>query len=168
MKASNFRKMANRPNTRRKYIKGVPDSKVVKFTMGNPGKDFDSTLTLISRREGQIRHNALESARIAANRYLELHLGVENYVLKIIPYPHHVLRENRRLNVAQADRFQSGMRLAFGKSVGVAARVKRRKSIVKVGIMEKDRKVAEEALRRASHKLPIPCKIVMIKTRTNM
>jgi len=168
MKARNFRKMKNRPYTRREYIKGIPGSKVVKFTMGSPDKDFDSTLTLISLKEGQIRHNALEAARIAANRYLELNLGLENYMLKIIPYPHHVLREKKRLNVAQADRFQEGMKLAFGNPVGVAARVKRRKNILKVEIMEKDKEVAQKALRRASHKLPIPSKIMISTPKPDM
>jgi large subunit ribosomal protein L10e len=160
VKARNFRKMKNQPYTRKEYIDGIPGSKVVKFTMGSPDKDFEATLRLISLKEGQIRHNALEAARIAANRYLELNLGLENYVLKIVPYPHHVLREKKRLNVAQADRFQEGMKLAFGTPVGVAARVKRRKNIVKVEVMEGDKEVAEEALKRASHKLPIPSKVV--------
>lgn len=166
MKARNFRKMKNQPYTRRKYIDGIPGSKVVKFTMGNPDKEFDATLRLISLKEGQIRHNALEAARIAANRYLELNLGLENYVLKIVPYPHHVMREKKRLNVAQADRFQDGMKLAFETPVGVAARVKRRKNIVKVEVMEGDTEVAEEALGRASHKLPIPSKIVISNPKT--
>ena len=82
-----------------------------------------------------------------------------------MPYPHHVLREKKRLNVAQADRFQEGMKLAFGSPVGVAARVKRRKNIVKVEVMEGDTEVAEEALRRASHKLPIPSKIMRSKPK---
>jgi len=47
-------------------------------------------------------------------------------------------------------------------------RAQRKKSIVKVGIMEKDREVAEEALRRASHKLPIPCKIMMVNPIPNL
>jgi large subunit ribosomal protein L10e len=166
VKARNFRKMKNQPYTRREYIDGIPGSKVVKFTMGNPGKEFDTTLRLISIKEGQIRHNALEAARIAANRYLELNLGLENYVLKIIPYPHHILREKKRLNVAQADRFQEGMKLAFGTPVGVAARVKRRKNILKVEVMEGDKEVAGEALRRSSHKLPIPSKIVISNPST--
>ena len=73
MKPSNFRKMKNQPYTRREYIDGIPGSKVVKFTMGSPGKEFNTTLRLIS----------LKAARMAANRYLELNLGLENYVLKI-------------------------------------------------------------------------------------
>ena len=158
--------MKTQPYTRREYIDGIPGSKVVKFTMASPGKEFNTTFRLISLKAGQIRHNALEAARIAANRYLELNLGIENYVLKIVPYPHHVLREKKRLNVAQADRFQEGMRLAFGSPVGVAARVKRRKNILKVKVMDEDTKVAEEALRRASHKLPIPSKIVISNPRT--
>lgn len=125
--------------------------------MGSPGKEFNTTFRLIILKAGQIRHNALEAARMAANRYLELNLGLENYVLKIVPYPHHVLREKKRLNVAQADRFQEGMKLAYARA---------RKNIVKVEVMEGDTEVAEEVLRRASHKLPIPSKVMRSKPKT--
>ena len=43
-------------------------------------------------------------------------------------YPHHVLRENKQATGAGADRVSQGMRCAFGKNVGTAARVKRAKS----------------------------------------
>ncbi|TRO48780.1 50S ribosomal protein L16, partial [Candidatus Bathyarchaeota archaeon] len=78
MKARNFREIKGMPYTRRQYMGGIPGSKIVKFTMGNPTAEFSHTVELVNLKEGQIRHNALESARIAANRALEP-LGRDNF-----------------------------------------------------------------------------------------
>lgn len=158
MKASNYRKKKNMSYTRRKYMGGIPGSKIVKFTMGNPTREFTHTVELISLKAGQIRHNALEAARIAANRVMEP-LGRENFFLKIVPFPHEVLREHKRLNVAQADRFQEGMARAYGKAVGTAARMKRGKTILIAKVDEASLGHAKEALKRASAKFPVPCRI---------
>jgi ribosomal protein L16/L10AE len=50
-------------------------------------------------------------------------------MLKIVPYPHQIIREHKRVNVAQADRFQEGMKKAYGKPAAVAARVDRRDDV---------------------------------------
>jgi large subunit ribosomal protein L10e len=144
--------------TRRKYMGGIPGSKIVKFTMGNPSREFPYTVELVNIKDGQIRHNALEAARIAANRLMEP-LGRENFFLKIVPYPHQVLREHKRINVAQADRFQEGMKRAYGKPVGVAARLKEGSRVLIAGVEEANLDVAKEALKRASDKFPVPCRI---------
>lgn len=151
------------PYTRREYIGGVPGSKIIRFNMGTHKTDYDYTLELLALKEAQIRHNALEAARVAANRVLEEGLGRENYSLKIVPYPHQVLREHKRINVAQADRFQEGMKKAYGKPVGTAARVDRRDTIIVAKVEEQGVKAAKEALQRAGHKLPVPIKILMNK-----
>jgi large subunit ribosomal protein L10e len=160
MKASNFRKKKNMSYTRKEYMGGIPGSKIVKFTMGNTNKDFSSRLELIALKAGQIRHNALEAARIAANRLMELEVGRDNFLLKIIPYPHQVLREHKRLNVAQADRFQEGMKRAYGKAVGTAARLKRGDKIISINVGESHIPQAQIALKRAADKFPIPCKVL--------
>ncbi|NQT08289.1 ribosomal protein L16, partial [Candidatus Bathyarchaeota archaeon] len=63
MKARNFREIKGMAYTRRKYMRGIPGSKIVKFTMGNPNGEFSHTVELVNLKEGQIRHNALESGR---------------------------------------------------------------------------------------------------------
>lgn len=161
VKAKDFRAVKGMPYTRREYIGSIPSSKIAKFTMGNPGEDYDQRVELLNLREAQIRHNALEAARVAANRLLELELGRSNYVLKVVPYPHQVLREHKRINVAQADRFQEGMRLAYGKPVGAAARVDRFGTVIYAEVDERGLDVAKEALRRAGHKLPTPFRVVV-------
>ena len=158
MKARNFREIKGMPYTRKKYMGGIPGSKIVKFTMGNPTGNFPYTVELVNLKDGQIRHNALEAARIAANRTLEP-LGRENFFLKIVPYPHQVLREHKRINVAQADRFQEGMKKAYGKPVGVAAQVRRGKPILVAKVAQENVEMAKRALKRASDKFPVPCRI---------
>lgn len=161
MNASNFKYKKNMVSTRRKYMGGIPGSTIVKFTMGNTRKDFEYRLELLTIKYVQIRHNALESGRIAANRVLEKHVGRENFMLKIIPYPHQVIRENKRINVAQADRFQKGMRLAYGKPAHVAARIRKNDPIM-IAKVDKDGIVhAKEALKRAGAKFPSTTRITL-------
>lgn len=148
---------------RKEYMKGVPGSKIAIFDMGNPGGEFHATLFLVAKEACQIRHNALEAARIFANRYLVKGVGRKNFYLKIRVYPHHVLRENKLATGAGADRISSGMRHAFGRPIGTAARVKRGQKMLSVGIDEQNLEYAKEALKRASYKLPTPCKIVRDK-----
>ncbi len=160
MKARNFREIKGMPYTRREFMGGVPGSKITKFTMGDPKKRFEYTVKLINLENAQIRHNALEAARIAANRFLESRLGREGYMMKVVPYPHNVLREHKRINVAQADRFQEGMARAYGKPVGTAARVMTGDIII-AQVSKGGVEAAREALRRASAKFPAPCRIVV-------
>lgn len=161
MRARNFREIKGMPYTRREFMGGVPGSKITKFTMGDPKKRFEYNVKLINLENAQIRHNALEAARIAANKFLESRLGREGYMMKIVPYPHNVLREHKRINVAQADRFQEGMKKAYGKPVGTAARVMTGDPIIIAQVPEGGIEIAKEALRRASAKFPTPCRIVV-------
>ena len=131
--------------------------------MGNTTRDFDYKLELqnLSNKEKKISHNALEAARVAANRVLEEALEPGNFMLKLVPYPHEVIRKKKRLNVPQADRFQEGMRLAFGTPIGVAARVERGDLIMLAEVDEEGIDVAKEALKRADNKLPVSCRIMV-------
>ena len=145
---------------RREYMGGVPGSKITIFDMGNPSAKFPVSVSLVAEEACQIRHNALEAARISANRYLMKEVGKRNFYLKIRVHPHHVLRENKLAVGAGADRVSSGMRHAFGKAVGTAARVKSGQKLISVGIEEHNFQHAKEALRRARYKLPTPCRVV--------
>ena len=154
-----YRYLDTQPYTRREYISGVPQPKITKFDMGDPAKSFPVRVDLITREGGLIRHNALEAARVMANRYLSDNIKGNEYHLRIRKYPHHVLRENKMLAMAGADRLQDGMRRAFGKPIGTAAIVKANDVVMTVWINPEDIEVAKEALRRASDKLPMPCRI---------
>lgn len=161
MKAADFKYKKNMPFTRRKYMGGVPGSKIVKFTMGNTSKEFTHRVELINIKEVQIRHNALESGRIAANRVLEKFVGRDDFMLKIIPFPHNIIREHKRVNVAQADRFQEGMKKAYGKPAMVAARIKSMQPIMVAEVNEDNIEHAKTALKRASAKFPSTSRIVV-------
>ena len=152
--------------TRRKFMGGVPGSKITKFTMGSPNKEFPVKVELINLEHGQVRHNALESARIAANRQLELQLGTDFYVMKVVPFPHIVLREHKRVNVAQADRFQEGMKRPYGKPTGTAARVKRGEPLISIWVNPDGVEVAKIALERAKDKFPLPSRVFVRDAKT--
>ncbi len=62
---------------------------------------------------------------------------------------------------AHADRLQDGMRKAFGKPIGTAARVKLNQAIIMANVNDNGLEVAREALRRGGAKLPMPCRIVI-------
>lgn len=142
---------------------GVPGSKIAIFDMGNPSREFPVSLALVAKEACQIRHNALEAARIFANRYLVKEVGRKNFYLKIRVYPHHVLRENKLAVGAGADRVSSGMRHAFGRPIGTTARVKSGQKVISVGVEEQNVEYAKDALKRASYKLPTPCRIAIDK-----
>ena len=134
----------------------------MKFTMGNTAGEYEYQARLVAERSVQIRHNALEAARIATNRVLNEKLGT-SYHLKILPFPHVILRENKMIFGAHADRLQDGMRNAFGKAIGLAARVKPNQSLIMVNINKDGLEVATQALKRGSAKLPTPCHVVIEK-----
>jgi len=162
MKARNYREVKGQAYTRKKYIRGSPPPKITKFTMGDPTASFEYQAFLIAQKEVQIRHNALEAARVATNRLLSEKLG-NNYLLRVLPFPHLVLRENKMIFGAHADRLQDGMRKAFGKPIGTAARVKSNQPILVVNVNENGLEVAKEALKRGGAKLPMPCRIFIEK-----
>lgn len=148
------------PYTRKEYIPGVPQPKITKFVMGNPSFDGDYKVSLIVTEAGQIRHNALESLRTNVHKQLSISLGENNYLFVIKVYPHHVLRENKLMAFAGADRLQDGMRLSFGKPIGTAARVYPGQEIAYVITKKSDVEKVKKALEIGSKKIPFPCRIL--------
>ena len=163
MNARNYREVKGQAYTRKKYIRGSPASKIVKFTMGNPSGTYKYQVQLIGEKAVQIRHNALESARVASNRILSEKVGPNNYHLKILPFPHIILRENKMIFGAHADRLQDGMRNAFGKAISLAARVKPGQKLIIADVNEEGLQFATTALKRGGAKLPTPCRVVVKK-----
>ncbi len=159
--ARTYRYFSGPAYTRREYVKGVPGIRVTFFDMGNPKGDFPVEMSLVSQETGQIRHNALEAARIAVNRLLEVKAGKDNYHFKLRVYPHQILRENPMATGAGADRISDGMARAFGRPIGTAARVRPGQKLMSVRVAKEFAFVAKEALRRASLKLPLPSRIVV-------
>jgi large subunit ribosomal protein L10e len=127
--------------------------------MGNARAEFPIKVSLVAKESCQIRHVALEAARIAANRFMAKRAGSLGYHLKMLIYPHIVLRENKQATGAGADRVSQGMRKAFGKAIGTAARIKRDQNLITIRTSKAFFLNAKEALRRAGMKLPTSCYI---------
>ncbi len=144
-----------------KYIHGTPNPKVSKFNMGDLNVNFRRRVAL---ERVQIRHNALESARVSANKVLSDKYGETGYRLSLRPYPHIILRENKMIATAGADRLQEGMRRAFGKPTGRAARVEDGQTIISIYVNEDGIETAKKACEVASSKLGMKTKVLVEET----
>ena len=163
-KATAYSKKKVTPYTRvskkkgKSYIKTVPQQKIVKFAMGKE-KSFSNgklphLLTMISTENVQVRHNALEACRQFVNKKLEVELKGQ-YYFRIIPYSHHVQRENRMLTGAGADRMQTGMQLSFGKAMGKSAIVRKNTPLFFVAVQNpKAIILARKLFKQIKSKLP--------------
>ena len=141
------------PYTRKKYIKGKPQIKIAKFEGGKKG-DYDYSVKLLINEKIQIVHVAIESTRLAANKTLEKTTGESGYFSKLRIYPHVLLRENKMIAAAGADRLQEGMRRAFGKALSLGARVKPGQCIMEMHVKKEHVEAAKKALKGACVKLP--------------
>ncbi|MFW9824408.1 MAG: 50S ribosomal protein L16 [Candidatus Thorarchaeota archaeon] len=156
-------------NHRREYARGGSQSKIVRYWGGNKDidwKDWDLVVGLKVKRQIQISSNSLEAIRITINGVLQRMLGRQNFRLRVRPKPFQKIRENRMLAFAGADRVQSGMRNSFGRSMGVAARIKAGQIIVDVGTSIKNLDLVRDRLRVASMKVSSPCQIVILSYKT--
>jgi large subunit ribosomal protein L10e len=151
-----YRQVRGQAFTRKEYTGGIPAPRIQNFVMGNKRASFPMTFHLVVKESCQIRHTALEAARIAANRYISRTAGSQNYKLVVRVYPHHILRENKQATGAGADRVSQGMRKSFGKNVGTAARVKPGQEVMSIYVNKPMEKHAKVALKKASQKLPSP------------
>jgi large subunit ribosomal protein L10e len=153
--------------TSKKFAPGAPNPKVARFTTGKSRPDYDYTFKLISEGKVQIRHNALEAARVAASKKVTL-IGEENFLLKVVSYPHVILRENKMIATAGADRLQEGMRKAFGKPIGLAARVDIGDTVLELSLKAENFEKGKEAMKAASTKLPMKTTVEVVKLEQPM
>ena len=158
-----YRSIKQQPYTRKEYMGGIPTSRIIQFVLGNKAGIFPVQLLLCINEKCQIRHTALESARITSNRFLEKSIGVNEYRLKIRVYPHHVLRENPLAAGAGADRFQTGMSHSFGKPIGLAAQVRKGQELMFVETEPKHLEIAKKALKQAIYKFPLKEQMQIVK-----
>jgi len=155
---SMYREIRGQAYTRKEYMGGVPGIRISQFDIGDLRTEFPVKVHLVAEEQCQIRHIALEAARISANRYIAKKAG-NAYHLKLRLYPHNVLRENKIATGAGADRISEGMRAAFGAAVGTAARVKPGTRIFTISTTEDHVDDAKEALRKGGVKLPTPWRL---------
>lgn len=165
MHGANYRVGNGQPYTRKKYIKGKPQIKIAKFNGGKRDTVYDYCVQLCSNEKVQIRHMAIESARLAANKAIETVTGETGYFSTLRIYPHILLRENKMIATAGADRLQEGMRGAFGKAISLAARVQRGQVIMEAHVKKEHLDIAKKALHGACVKLPITPTIKVISLK---
>ena len=56
-----------------------------------------------------------------------------------------------------------GMKMSFGKSIGLAAQIRQGQTIIEIGCEEKDLATAKLAAERANYKFACPTQIVVVK-----
>ncbi|MEM3555852.1 MAG: 50S ribosomal protein L16 [Candidatus Micrarchaeia archaeon] len=137
---------------RKSYVKALPHNAVQIFDMGDAGKKYESEIQVIAEKPVQIRDSALEAARQAANKYLEKQIP-GNYYFKVAVFPHNIIRENKMIVGAGADRLQKGMRHAFGRPTDRGAKLRANQPVFKIRFFKKDFGFIQEAVRRAKLKL---------------
>jgi len=141
----------------------VPDPKIRIYDVGMKRADVDLfpfCVHLVSWEKENVSSEALEAARVAANKYMVKNAGKDSFHLRVRVHPFHVLRINKMLSCAGADRLQTGMRGAFGKPNGVCARVLIGQILLSIRCRDNHSHTAQEALRRAKFKFPGRQKIV--------
>ena len=149
-----YRRGNGQPYANTRHIKGKPQIKIAKFNSGNKKGEFEYCVQLLINEKVQIRHMAIESTRLAANKTLEKTTGESGYSSRLRIYPHIRLRENKLIAAAGADRLSEGMRRAFGKANSLAARVRQGQVIMEMNVKKEHVEAASNALRKACVKLP--------------
>ncbi|ODV92649.1 hypothetical protein CANCADRAFT_90082 [Tortispora caseinolytica NRRL Y-17796] len=161
-----YRYCKNKPFPKSRYNRGVPDSKIRIYDLGRKRADVDEfplCIHLVSNEYEQLSSEALEAARICANKYMTKTTGKDSFHMRIRVHPFHVLRINKMLSCAGADRLQTGMRNAWGKPHGTCARVDIGQVLISVRTRDSNKEVAIEALRRSRYKFPGQQKIIVSK-----
>lgn len=146
-----------RANPARPAARARADPKIRIYDAGKkkyPVDIFPFAAHMVSVEKEQLSSEALEAARVACNKYMVKNAGKEAFHLRIRVHPWHVLRINKMLSCAGADRLQTGMRGAFGKTYGTVARVEIGQILLSVRARDVHKPQVLESLRRAKYKFP--------------
>ncbi len=143
------------------YVKMSQAPKITQYHSGNLSREFEKKLLIVSQTTRQIRDNALEAARIIANKYLTDSVGDQNFHLVVVAYPHQVLREHKLATGAGADRFSSGMQKSFGKPIGLAARIRAGGTLFEIRLQPEHLGHAKIAATKIGKKLGIKTRSIL-------
>ncbi|KAG5461027.1 MAG: putative ribosomal protein L10 [Olpidium bornovanus] len=161
-----YRWCKNKPYPKSRFCRGVPDPKIRIFDLGRKKASVDEfplCVHLVSDEKQQISSEALEAARICANKYIVKSAGKDSFHMRVRVHPFHVIRINKMLSCAGADRLQTGMRGAFGKPAGTVARVKIGQILLSIRTKDANKAHVIEALRRCKYKFPGRQNIIVSK-----
>merc|ERR1711981_1280146 len=152
-----YRYCKNKPYPKSRFCRGVPDPKIRFYDNGGKKEGveaFPAVVHLVSDEYEQLSSEALEAARICANRYMINRCGKTGFHLRVRVHPYHVVRINKMLSCAGADRLQTGMRGAYGKPYGLVARVNIGQVLLSIRCKEGATQHAQRALKMSSMKFP--------------
>lgn len=165
--AKTFRKPDRQPwsrysksKPRKSYIKAMPHADLHQFRMGEMKDDFNVEINLLCQDDILVRDNSIESARQTSNKHLEKVIAGTYYFLVRV-FPHHVIRENKMISGAGADRLQKGMRRSYGRPMDKAALLKKGKSIFTVYSYEENVEPIKKSLEKAMCKLSGKYRVVV-------
>jgi large subunit ribosomal protein L10e len=111
-----YRYCKNKPYPKSRYCRGVPDAKIRIFDLGRKkaaADEFPFCVHLISLEREQLSSEALEAARICCNKYIVKMGAKESFHMRVRVHPWHVIRINKMLSCAGADRYVSRFFLTF-------------------------------------------------------
>jgi large subunit ribosomal protein L10e len=152
-----YRYCKNKPYIKSRYCRGVPDPKIAIYDVGNKTAktdEFPLCVHLLSGEDCQLSSEALEAGRIVVNKYMQTKVGKEGFHFRVRAHPFHILRINKMLTCAGADRLQTGMRHAWGKPAGLVARMTIGGIIYSVRTKRGNEAHVLEAFRRCKYKFP--------------
>jgi len=158
-----YRYQEGKPYIKSRFCRGVPDPKIRIFDLGYknaPVGLFPCVMHMVSDEKEQLSSEALEAARIVVNKYMTNNATLHGFHARVRCHPFHVLRINKMLSCAGADRLQTGMRGAYGKPLGTVARVDIGQVLISIRTKPQYMEQAKEALRRARYKFPGRQKLV--------
>lgn len=113
---SSYRYCKNKPYPKSRFCRGVPDPKIRIFDLGKKKasvEDFPLCVHLVSDEYEQLSSEALEAGRICANKYMVKNAGKDQFHIRMRLHPFHVIRINKMLSCAGADRYVIYIRIKF-------------------------------------------------------
>jgi large subunit ribosomal protein L10e len=153
---------------RKEFVRGGPDSVLRMYDTGNrtrPRDEWELSLGIKIMNDVQLSHRTLEAIRTSLNRNLQKTLSKDDYLIRIRPHPWQMIRENKMMAFAGADRLQSGMRNSFGRVTGRAARVHADQVIVEVFCNFRNKDKVIKFLKTAAYKLGAKNRIVVLRMK---
>ncbi|XP_012996803.1 large ribosomal subunit protein uL16 isoform X2 [Cavia porcellus] len=114
-----YRYCKNKPYPKSRFCRGVPDAKIRIFDLGRKKAKVDEFPLcghMVSDEYEQLSSEALEAARICANKYMVKSCGKDGFHIRVRLHPFHVIRINKMLSCAGADRHEGCLWEAPGHS----------------------------------------------------
>merc|ERR1712167_77620 len=151
-----YSKIKTKPYVKSRYTKKIPQNKLKFYNIGNQklkNRHFPIRIDIINDYPINISSECLESVRVTINRYLSKKINKSNFHIRFNSHPWQILRINKMLSCAGADRIQTGMRKAFGKPYSICSRVIEKFPILSIKCLILHIKIIKKALSSAIYKI---------------